>query len=399
MVLTFADSDVATDSRAFAMDTNSVYQLDTIKRTILNSTSMSTFGTFDPTASPRNMHIAYQNKGSSAYNKLWVYFPSSGSAGYAEDGGNLVCFEVADNLSVISRYPVNSTSRACRGIVSYNGSMYALFSETPSIILQLVRFDYVYAGGSLAGLAETMMFGGESAMGQDTHDLAIDKMNGVVYMSYSNRVTRLELSTLSHETRSGTAFRMTAHDGMLTLSDYLDNVYVYDWANNVKVGPGNSSVFDVAWINGSVWMSSSVAGNNNIILYNVTIGASAFPPFPDPACPGDGACSGMGSCVNGVCKCNPGHYGADCSGCQKPPYEGCFSSMTWPFCDPDESDGVFECSNAITGVESIACCLSERDQPCPDGWSPTGHCTSNYNTFEPDVIRFKCTRDCPEPPR
>ncbi len=271
-----------------------------------------------------------------------------------------------------------------------------MFSTTPSLRLEFVRFDYVYADdGRLTRLTETLiLFVGESSMGQDTHDLAIDKMNGVAYMSFANRVTRLDLNSLSSETRSGTAFRMTAHDGMITFADYLNNMYVYDWAHNALVGKGDPNVFDVAWINGSVWMSSFVEGNNTL-MYNVTLGASACPPIPSPKCPGDGTCSGKGSCVNGVCKCNPGHYGADCSGCQKPPYEGCFSDTTWPLCEPDESDGVFECSDAVTANESIACCLSQSDQPCPGGWSSTDYCTSNYNAFHPDEIRFKCTRDCP----
>jgi hypothetical protein len=29
-------------------------------------------------------------------------------------------------------------------------------------------------------------------------------------------------------------------------------------------------------------------------------------------CPGDGSCSGRGSCTNGVCACNAGYHGVDC---------------------------------------------------------------------------------------
>lgn len=75
----------------------------------------------------------------------------------------------------------------------------------------------------------------------------------------------------------------------------------------------------------------------------------------------------------------------------------CFPDLKWPWCNPDDSDGIFECSKTLD--PNVDCCLSEKTpynlvSNCPDGWvSHAGEwCTGDWNATERNEYRHKCHR-------
>jgi hypothetical protein len=79
----------------------------------------------------------------------------------------------------------------------------------------------------------------------------------------------------------------------------------------------------------------------------------------------------------------------------------CFDSLKWPYCHPDESEGVYECSDYVNADSSLNCCLSTPTMNkditnCPLGWASNPAqdewCTDNYDVIEDNVYRHKCHR-------
>jgi hypothetical protein len=78
----------------------------------------------------------------------------------------------------------------------------------------------------------------------------------------------------------------------------------------------------------------------------------------------------------------------------------CFPTLTWPFCNPDESDDIYGCSSPNLAA-SEDCCLSDQTRHndisnCPPGWeSNPGEgewCTDDWNASDPHEFRHKCRR-------
>jgi hypothetical protein len=77
----------------------------------------------------------------------------------------------------------------------------------------------------------------------------------------------------------------------------------------------------------------------------------------------------------------------------------CFPDLTWPSCNPDESKGIYECSDARAAQEN--CCLSAQTTDkirsnCPAGYksNPANDewCTDSQGIIHDSVYRHKCER-------
>jgi hypothetical protein len=92
------------------------------------------------------------------------------------------------------------------------------------------------------------------------------------------------------------------------------------------------------------------------------------------------------------------------------PDAGCFSDLTWPYCEPLYSNVTYipPCSG-VSDKDSgyfnpgASCCLSDpttdkRTSNCPPGWASSPEqdewCTDDWNFFEENEYRHKCHRVC-----
>jgi hypothetical protein len=80
----------------------------------------------------------------------------------------------------------------------------------------------------------------------------------------------------------------------------------------------------------------------------------------------------------------------------------CFPDLTWPSCNPDDDEGIYQCSETFDQDHpSVDCCLSVQTQDetksnCPAGW--VSHpkldewCTDSIGIINPSEYRHKCSR-------
>jgi hypothetical protein len=366
---------------------------------------------------------------------------------YNGTNNTFYCFS-AMGFYLIEALRLKNTYERCAGIVSYQGSVYALLtSSSSSSTIVTLNVE----SGSIVTIPymEINVYGTFTGFPLIS-DFAVDQLTGEFYVGFASRgvykvIPNGNLDRVSKQA-SPQVSRISAHNGFVYYMDTDKRVFVHNPANregqcyttdtsncDAEIAIGPLSFWDVACKMGHVQLIISrthtaermvsvlpaspfelcpgtplCSGNgkcDDFARCNCGFGyagadCSLTCACPPQTCPGDGTCGGFGSCINGECICEPGHYGADCTGCQQPPFQGCFAHMTWPYCEPDEGKGVFECSPEVTANKNIACCLTQSGDinvMCPDGWDMVGAgdwCTSVEHLTGPNEIRKKCTRKC-----
>jgi hypothetical protein len=340
---------------------------------------------------------------------------------------------LSDNIFLFdSTTPVTlkNTFFSCGGIVSYKGSVYALLDSSIAQIVSLKLESGSIVTTIIASVSKYGTFQGYP----DITDFAIDQATGDFYVAFKSKgvfkvLPNGNLDRVSIPDSSN-ASRISVNNGVVYYVNTDKRAFLHHPGNSDTEIAAGGGVWDVAYKLGTVQLSNQLAtdyeslvrarpydqlcpgvpfcsGNGTCDTFaQCTCGvgyagadcsfACACPSCPPKTCPGDGTCGNFGSCENGECICEPGHYGADCTGCQKPPVQGCFADVSWPFCEPDES--ILECSPEVTANPDVACCLTEsgeaEDVRCPDGWSSTDYCVSDFNVFGAEQIRRKCNREC-----